>query len=254
MLEIINLSAGYSGQDILREFSLTLPEGSVTALVGPNGCGKSTLLKTLTGILPYRGRILFHGKNLAELSGKDRAKQIAFLPQSRPTPEITSEKLVLHGRFPYLSYPRRYGAADLQAAQDAMAQMNISHLAERTLPSLSGGERQKVYLAMLLAQGTPVIAMDEPTTYLDIAYKFDLMETVRDLAAEGKTLLVVLHDLDLAMNYAHQIAVMDNGAISLCGSPEEICASGVLERIFHVRMGYTAESGRKLYYFLPAEK
>ena len=247
MLEIMNLSAGYSGREVLREFSLTLPEGSVTALVGPNGCGKSTLLKSLTGILPYRGMILFRGNNLADLSGKDRAKQIAFLPQSRPTPEITS-------RFPYLSYPRRYGAADLQAAQDAMAQMNISHLAERTLSSLSGGERQKVYLAMLLAQGTPVIAMDEPTTYLDIVYKFDLMETVRDLAAEGKTLLVVLHDLDLAMNYAHQIAVMDNGAISHCGSPEEICASGVLERIFRVRMGYTVESGRKLYYFLPAEK
>lgn len=251
MLELHSLSAGYPEKAVITDLNLTLPEGSLTAIVGPNGCGKSTLLKTITGLLPWGGDISFRGQSLGELDSRQRAKLLAFLPQSRPVPEITAEKLVLHGRFPYLSYPRRYRQADKAAAQEAMAQLGISHLAARFLPTLSGGERQKVYLAMLLAQGTPIVVMDEPTTYLDISYKFELLQIAREMAAQGKTVIMVLHDLDLAMNFAHQIAVMEGGRICQWGTPEEVARSGSLERIFHVRLGKAQDSDRTQYYFLP---
>ena len=132
-----------------------------------------------------------------------------------------------------------------------MEQLGITHLSRRYLPALSGGERQKVYLAMLLAQQTPVLLMDEPTTYLDIAHKFEIMNIAGQLARQGKTILMVLHDLDLAMNYAHRIAVMGEGAISMCAPPDEIFQSGILERCFHIRVGKTDGAGGAQYYFLP---
>lgn len=252
MLEIQNLSVGYPDQKVISQLSLTFPEGSVTAIVGPNGCGKSTLLKAVTGLLPWSGSITIGGQSLGELDSRQRAKLLAFLPQSRPVPEITAEKLVLHGRFPYLSYPRRYRQEDKTAAREAMAQLGISQLADRFLPTLSGGERQKVYLAMLLTQGTPIVVMDEPTTYLDISHKFELLQIARQMAAQGKTVIMVLHDLELAMNFAHRIAVMEQGRICQWGTPAEIAASGSLECVFHVRLGKAQDSGETQYYFLPS--
>ena len=251
MLEIQNLSVGYPDKNVISDLNLALPEGSLTAIVGPNGCGKSTLLKAVTGLLPWSGSITFGGQSLGELDSRQRGKLLAFLPQSRPVPEITAEKLVLHGRFPYLSYPRRYRQEDKAAAQVAMAQLGISQLSDRFLPTLSGGERQKVYLAMLLAQGTPIVIMDEPTTYLDISHKFELLQIARQMAAQGKTVIMVLHDLELAMNFAHRVAVMEQGRICQWGTPAEIAESGSLERIFHVRLGKAQDSGETQYYFLP---
>lgn len=252
MLEITQLSAGYLGEYVLRELSLTVPEGSLTAIVGPNGCGKSTLLKAITGLLPCQGTVTFLGTALSRMDSRERAKTIAFLPQNRPIPEITAGKLVLHGRFPYLGSPRRYREADKKAAQEAMEQMGIAHLQQRYLPTLSGGERQKVYIAMLLAQGTPVVLMDEPTTYLDLAHKFEVMEIARQLTALGKAVVMVLHDLDLAMRYAHQIAVMQDGKIRICASPEAV--SGTLEQVFRIRMGRMDTPNGTQYYFLPEHK
>jgi len=251
MLEIRHLIVGYPEHPVLRELSLFFPEASVTAIVGPNGCGKSTLLKAAVGILPAAGQILLQGHSLAGLSSQERARLISFLPQNRPVPEITVQSLVLHGRYPYLSYPRRCRPEDLAAAAEAMAQLGISHLAHRDMPSLSGGERQKVYIAMLLAQNTPVVLMDEPTTYLDPAHKFQVMEISRKLSSLGKTVILVLHDLDLAMQYADRIAVMEHGRIAFCGPPEEVSARGILEQVFDIRMGQLQTPEGIQYYFLP---
>ena len=164
MLEIRKLSCGYGEHPIISQLDLSVPEGSLTVIVGPNGCGKSTLLKAITGILPFSGSILFQNQPLAEISSDHRAKLVGFLPQSRPVPEITAEKLVLHGRFPYLTYPRHYRTEDRAAARSAMEQLSISHLADRSLPSLSGGERQKVYLAMQFADRIAVMNHGEILT------------------------------------------------------------------------------------------
>ena len=251
MLEIQHLSAGYPGKEVLRDVSLCFPEGCLTVILGPNGCGKSTLLKAIAGIIPGSGSIRFRDIQLSALSAGDRARQLAFLPQVRPLPEISAGKLVLHGRFPYLGYPRRYRTSDKAIALDAMDQLGIRHLEHRELSTLSGGERQKVYIAMLLAQGTPIVLMDEPTTYLDIAHKFEVMDIARQLTRQGKTVILVLHDLDLAMAYADRILLMDDGRPVFSGTPEALYASGQLQKVFRIRMGCSETEGQLRYFFQP---
>lgn len=251
MLELRHITAGYPGRQILKDLSLHIPEGRLTVVVGPNGCGKSTLLKAVCGLLPSAGEILLDGTSLPALSSRERARKISFLPQNRPVPEITAEGLVLHGRFPWVGYPRRYRQEDREAAKRAMEQLGIGHLRERYLPELSGGERQKVYLAMLLAQQTGFILMDEPTASLDIANKFELMEIARKLVDQGKTILLVIHDLDLAMQYADLVAVMKDGRICRTGTPGEIFSSGILQQVFRIRAGQAATPDGTRYYFQP---
>lgn len=251
MLEIRNLTAGYPEKTVLSELSLAVPVGSLTVIVGPNGCGKSTLLKAITGLLPASGSVNLLGEELRTLPSAQFARRIAYMPQNRPVPELTAGKLVLHGRFPWLGYPRRYREEDRRIARAAMEQLGIESLENRYLPELSGGERQKVYLAMLLAQQTPLILMDEPTASLDIANKFELMDISRQLVRQGKTVVMVLHDLDLAMRYADVVAVMEAGKIRCYASGEEVYRSGILQQVFRVRMEPTATPEGEWYCFLP---
>lgn len=249
MLEIQNLSAGYPGNPVLKDISLTIPQGAVTVIVGPNGCGKSTLLKALTGILPATGSGKLDGQELLTLSPRERAKKVAFLPQNRPVPEITVKNLVLHGRFPYLSYPRRYRQRDHAIAQAAMKKMGITELADRSLTTLSGGQRQTVYIAMILAQDTPVVLLDEPNSFLDIAHQLQLMQQARTLAEAGKTILLVLHDLSMAMDWADSLAVLSDGQCLFQGSPEEAFLSGSLQRAFGVQVQRAQTPEGWKYYF-----
>lgn len=249
MLEIRNLSAGYPGNPVLQDISLTFRQGSVNVIVGPNGCGKSTLLKALTGILPASGSVKLEGQELLSLSRRELAKKVSFLPQNRPVPEITAGNLVLHGRFPYLSYPRRYRQEDHRIASEAMKKMGIGDLAERRLSTLSGGQRQKVYIAMALAQDTPVILLDEPNTFLDISHQLQLMDQARALAAEGKTVVLVLHDLAMALEYADFLAVISEGICLFQGNPEETFLSGNLDRAFGIQVQRTQTPNGWKYYF-----
>jgi len=250
MLEIRNLSTGYTGNLVLQNLSMSFPAGAVTVIAGPNGCGKTTLLKALTGILHASGSAVLDGQELLTLTGRERAQKVAFLPQNRQIPEITVKKLVLHGRFPYLSYPRRYRQEDIRVAEAAMEKMGISHLAQRSLATLSGGQRQKVYIAMALAQDTPVVLLDEPTVFLDIAHQLQLMELAKDLAAQGKTVVLVLHDLTLALEHADRLAVMQDGSIVSIGSPEEVYHSGCLRDVFGVGTGRTQIDGGWKYFYI----
>ena len=249
MLEIRNLSAGYPGNRVLENISLSVPGGAVTVIAGPNGCGKSTLLKALTGILPATGSVTLEGQELLTLDRQQRARKVAFLPQNRQVPEITVKNLVLHGRFPYLSYPRRYRQEDLRIAEAAMAQMGVKELAERSLATLSGGQRQKAYIAMALAQDTPVVLMDEPNAFLDIAHQLQLMDQAKALAEAGKTVVLVLHDISMAMNYADSLVLLSEGACLFQGCPEEAYHSGMLNRTFGVDVGrFATPEGWKYYY------
>ena len=236
MLEIRNISAGYPGHPVLQDISLSIPDGAVTVIAGPNGCGKSTLLKVLAGILPASGSAVLDGQELLCLPGRQRAKKVAFLPQNRTVPEITVKNLVLHGRFPYLSYPRRYRQEDYRMAETAMEKMGVAHLADRSLTTLSGGQRQKVYIAMALAQDTPVVLLDEPNAFLDIAHQLQLMEQAKALAGEGKTVVLVLHDLSMALGCADSMAVMSEGKCLFQGSPEDVFLSRCLDAAFGVEM------------------
>ena len=235
MLETVNLHAGYGKEEILHGASLECPSGKITTLIGANGCGKSTLLKTVLGMLPVTGgEIIADGVSTQTLSPSESAKRIAYVAQGKNIPDITVGRMVLHGRFPYLSYPRRYAKADFEAAQNAMEQMGISQLADKLMSELSGGMRQKVYIAMALCQQADIILMDEPTTYLDIGQQLKLADSVRQLAESGKTVLLVLHDILLALKISDRIAVMENGVISQTGTPEEILASDILSKIYGV--------------------
>ena len=250
MINISELSAGYPGKPVLADVDLAIPAGKLTIIVGPNGCGKSTLLKTLCGLLPMqKGEIRVSGKNITEYTPKMLARQIAYLAQSRPVPEITVEHMVLHGRFPYLGYPRRYRPQDLAAARRAMEQMGLLELAETPLSVLSGGTRQKVYIAMALAQDTPIVLLDEPTTYLDISHQLQMMAHARELCRAGKTVVMVLHDISMALQTADQLVVMEHGRVVRQGEPQEVFASGCLDAVFGVHIDrVSAKNGWHYYY------
>ena len=183
------------------------------------------------------------------LSRAELARSIAYLPQGKNVPDISADRMVLHGRFPYLNYPRRYREADFQIAREAMRQMGMEELAGMQMSRLSGGMRQKVYLAMALAQEAPAIVMDEPTTYLDIGQQMKFAGIVRRLSGEGKTIVLVLHDILLALKISHRIAAVAEGEIVWGGTPEEMLAQKVAERLYGVAVGAArTETGMQYYY------
>ncbi len=228
MVEIKHLTAGYGEKTVLQDISMTFPLGTVTAILGPNGCGKSTLLKAAAGLLPP-----LSGEILTE---EPRARNVAYLPQSRRLPEMTAGRLVLHGRFPWLDWPRRYRAEDYAIAKSAMERLGVAEFAQTPLGELSGGTRQRCYLAMALAQEAPTLLLDEPTAYLDIGHQLRLMELCRSFAAEGKAVVLVLHDLPLALQYADRIAVMEAGRLLAVGTPGEVMSTKILDRVFGVQI------------------
>ena len=236
MMQLKNITAGYGKEPVLRDVSLTLPRGKVTVLVGPNGCGKSTLLRIAARLMePEEGELRLGGQLAGNLSQKEFARWVALLPQNRAVPEITVGSLVLHGRFPYLGYPRRYSAKDREIAKQAMERIGIGHLENQLVSRLSGGQRQKVYLAMAMAQDTPFLLLDEPTTFLDIGYQLELTQLARELAQQGKGVVMVLHDLNLALTCADQVAVLEHGKLACVGTAEQVATGEVLSQVFQVK-------------------
>lgn len=255
MIELCNVTSGYGGDAVLRDVSLELIPGQVLALLGPNGSGKSTLLKTALGLLrPMEGRVLYDGVDMRALSRKQIAQNAAYLTQSRNIPAITAGKMVLHGRFPYLSYPRNYSRLDRRIAENAMDTTLTREFEHCPVSELSGGQRQGVYLAMTLAQDAGTVFMDEPTTYLDIGHQMKLMETARMLARQGRAVVLVLHDLPLALRQADRVAVLDEGVLCFTGTPEACVARGVLERVFGVEVHTVQTPHGEQYYCIPGKE
>lgn len=240
MLEIEKLTSGYGKKTVLNGVSAKLGLGKLISVVGPNGSGKSTLLKTINGIIPaFSGDIAIDGESLLSLKRQEIAKKIAYLSQGKAVPDMTVEQLVLHGRFPNLNYPRRYTENDRFIVKSVLEQLGISDYASKALPTLSGGLCQITYVAMSLAQNTEYILLDEPTTYLDISHQLELMRILRELAYGGKGIISVMHDLTLAFTFSDEIIVINNGEIVMQGSPEEVCASGVIKSVFGVGLSYS---------------
>ncbi|MGN0306841.1 MAG: ABC transporter ATP-binding protein [Lachnospiraceae bacterium] len=237
MIEVTNLCADYGREPILKKVNMQLEAGKITVIIGPNGCGKSTLLKTLVRIHHHsEGEIKVNGIPIERLSSIELARHVAYLPQNKRPPDISVLKMVLHGRFAYLNYPRRYGKQDIEIAKQALAWAGMEDKENEAVTRLSGGMQQKVYIAMALAQDTQTILLDEPTTYLDIAHQLRLMEMIRKLAREGKAVAIVLHDLTQALRIADKIMVMKEGEILREGTPEKVVESGILSRVFGVEI------------------
>ena len=251
MIELKNVCAGYEGKEILHDINTTFEKGKITVLLGANGCGKSTLFKALVRINPHsRGQILVDGKEIKTMMISDLAKKVAYLAQNRKAPDISVLKMVLHGRFAHLAYPRKYRPQDLEIAKKSLAWAGLSEVSEEIVSKLSGGMQQKVYLAMALAQDTETILLDEPTTYLDIVHQLRLMEMARRLAEEGKAVIMILHDLSQALEIADKVVVLKEGRVLSQGTAEEVYENGSLEESFGIKIEkIQIEGGRVLWHY-----
>lgn len=244
-----------SWKKIVKNVNLEFLTGEVLVLVGPNGSGKSTLLKAALGmIIPMEGEVLCDEEDMRKLSRKQIARKAAFLTQSRNTPSIAALRMVLHGRFPYLSYPRSYGKKDYEIARQSMRTTGSQSYEEKNVNELSGGQRQGVYLAMALALDTETILMDDPTTYLDINRQLQMIETAHELAKSGKAVVLVLHDLSLALRTADRIAVMEEGQLLCCDTPERIYETGMLNQVFGVQVHHVETPHGPQYYCIPQKE
>jgi iron complex transport system ATP-binding protein len=231
------LTLAYDKQVVTRDLSVAIPDGGFTAIVGPNACGKSTLLRALVRMLkPRDGSVLLDGAVIGSLPTRDVAKQLGLLPQSATAPDgITVFDLVARGRHPHQSLLRPWSKEDARAVREAMAQTNVTDLAKRPVDELSGGQRQRVWLAMALAQETPLLLLDEPTTFLDIAHQLEVLDLCAGLHSSGRTLVAVLHDLNHACRYATHLIAMREGSIAAQGPPEEIVDAALVESVFGLR-------------------
>lgn len=249
LLSADGVSACYNGRKVLHKVSVVFKRGRVTAIAGPNGSGKSTLLKTLTGIVPKKEGKIYVGEILSDkLSSLEKARHIAYLPQLKNIPDLTVKTMVLHGRFSHLSYPRRYRKEDLAAVDKALETTGLTEYAEKNVSSLSGGTVQLVFLAMALAQSTEVILLDEPTSFLDISHQIKLMELCRSLAADGKAIAAVMHDIPLTLKYADELIVMKDGCVAASGTADEVYKSGILNDVFNVKIKEVKTETGKIYY------
>ena len=231
------LRLAYDQRVVVDGLDVEIPAGSFTVIVGPNGCGKSTLLRALGRTLtPKAGEVELYGTPLASLGNKQIARMLALLPQTPIAPEaITVRDLVGRGRYAYQTLLRQWSASDGVAVRAAMEATGTTDLADRKVSELSGGQRQRVWIAMVLAQDTDLLLLDEPTTFLDIAHQVDVLELCAQMHREGRTLVAVLHDLNLAARYATHMIAMRDGEIVATGTPHEVVTSEGVEEIFSLR-------------------
>lgn len=250
LLAAAHLDVGYGHRQIISDLTFAVPDGGFTAVIGPNGCGKSTLLRSLARMMtPSSGAVTLDDAELSTMRVKQVARTIGTLAQSPVTPAaITVADLVARGRNPYQSLLRQWSPDDQLAVDGALAEVGLTADADRLVEELSGGQRQRAWIAMALAQETPILLLDEPTTYLDIAHQIDVLDLCSELHSHGRTLVAVLHDLNLAARYATHIVAMRDGRIAAAGAPDEMLTEPTLRKVFGLdaRVIDDPETGRPL--------
>ncbi|MFJ9351603.1 ABC transporter ATP-binding protein [Streptomyces sp. NPDC101237] len=243
-LRAAGLHLAYDGRTVVENLDLTVPTGRITAIVGANACGKSTLLRALARLLaPRQGVVELDGAALRSIPTRELARTLGILPQTPVAPEgLTVTDLVGRGRSPHQTWWRQWSAADEEAVRAALAATELTDLADRPVDELSGGQRQRAWIAMAVAQGTPVLLLDEPTTYLDLAHQIDVLDLITDLnRREGRTVVMVLHDLNQACRYADHVIAMKAGRIVAVGPPAEVVTEAVVEDVFALRCRITPD-------------
>ena len=259
VLTFQDISFGYGERKLFEGFSLAIPEGGITAVLGPNGCGKSTLLALTEGMLkPACGAVLLSGTDTLSLSAKERAGLLAMLPQVHRTPSMKVRDLVACGRYTHMGPFGQLEKADWDKVDESISLMGLKGLRDRNARKLSGGERQRAFLAMTVAQGARTLLLDEPTTYLDVRAALDLMQLVRRLADEqGTTIVCVTHDVDLALRFSDGICVLGSARptqLLAKGTPEEIAGSSVLAASLGISAVRFEHAGDQAYGIFPADE
>ena len=237
LLEATGLSVGYRDRRVVTGLDLTIPPGRVTAIVGANACGKSTLLRAMSRLLPpQEGQVVLDGTAVHRTPAKQLARTLGLLPQSPIAPEgITVSDLVSRGRNPHRRLLSRWSAGDDEAVAAALEATDTLGLADRAIDELSGGQRQKVWIAMVLAQQTDVLLLDEPTTFLDVSHQVEVLDLLADLNRDrGTTIVMVIHDLNLAARYADHLIAMADGVIYAQGEPVDVLTRETVRHVFGI--------------------
>ncbi|GAA2718622.1 MULTISPECIES: ABC transporter ATP-binding protein [Streptomyces] len=245
------LTLAYGDRAVVRELDLDVPDGGITAVIGPNGCGKSTLLRAFGRLMkPTAGHVLLDGTPIHRIPTREVAERVGLLPQSPAAPEgLTVADLVARGRHPHQSWYRRWSSDDEAAVAEALRATGMYELAGRTLDELSGGQRQRAWIAMTLAQQTELLLLDEPTNHLDLAHQIEVLDLVRELhLSTGRTVVVVLHDLSLAARYADRLVAMKDGRVVAQGAPAEVLTEQLVQEVFGLsaRVRHDEETGAPL--------
>ena len=239
-----DLQLAYGDHVVVDGLDLEILDGTVTAVIGPNGCGKSTVVKALGRLLPAkRGHVLLDGRRIDRTPTREVAKVLGVLPQAPVAPEgLTVGDLVARGRHPHQKWYRQWSSDDEEVVAEALAWTDMAEHAERRLDELSGGQRQRVWISMALAQGPEVLLLDEPTTFLDLAHQVDVLELVGRLHRErGRTVVMVLHDLNLAARYAERLIAMRDGVVMADGTPAEVLTPDLLREVFALEAAVTPD-------------
>ena len=252
-----NISVGYEDNTIIKDLDIIIPSGKFSVLIGQNGCGKSTLLKSFARLLkPKSGDVVLDGKSIYDIPTQRLSREIGLLPQSPIVPAgITVADLVARGRFPYQKLFGQLSKVDYQAIACAMEAMGVADLADKPVDSLSGGQRQRVWIALVLAQDTDILLLDEPTTYLDIAYQVEILDCLAALNKARKTTIVaILHDINLSIRYADHIFAMKRGRLIAEGEPRDIITTGLMKDVYGMESDIITDPGTGDPYVIPRSK
>jgi iron complex transport system ATP-binding protein len=254
VIEVRSLSLGYEGRVVVDGMDLSIEEGDMIGIVGPNGSGKSTLLRAMSrNLRPLFGEVLLDGRPIERRPTKEVARRLAFLAQAPSVPnELTVEELVEHGRFPHASWTGALTARDREAVDRALDAASLSALRHRMVAKLSGGERQRAWIAMALAQESPILFLDEPTTFLDIRHQLQVMELVGRMNRDmGRTIVMVLHDLNQAARFSRRMIALKDGRVHSDGRPDEILKPAILREVFGIESTVLKDESSGCPYFLP---
>lgn len=237
MIEIRDAVTHYADRESFYFHNITFEEGRITSVIGRNGCGKSTLLKMIVGLRPYKGAVMIDGQQSRLLSGKERSRKVSYLPQNLKSVNIDVGTLVSHGRYAWQSGMRRMSAKDFEKLDQALAITGMTEYRNKNLSELSGGERQRAYLAMVVAQDTPMILLDEPTTYMDVTVQKTFFDVLRKLSKEGHGIVMVSHHLEQSFSYSDRICLIHDKTALFSGTPDELADNGaLLQKVFGMRV------------------
>ena len=256
LLNTRNLTIGYDNKDIVKNLSIEIPAGKITAIVGANGCGKSTILKTIARLLsPKQGQVLLDGKSIHSLSTKEVATQLAILPQNPVAPDgLTVSELVAYGRYPHQKAFSTHSKEDYKIIRWAIESTALTAFEDHPVDELSGGQRQRAWIALALAQKTPILLLDEPTTYLDMGHQLEVLKLIKKLNDEQqRTIVMVVHDLNHATRFADHLICIKNGELYTQGHPIEVLSDQMLKDVFQIEASILIEPKTGLPVCIPTE-